>query len=237
MKLNYLTCRKLFIKNRNSFKIMRFKDYIGEMTLRTHDLRQSLEHSRKQYEPILKEQGEHIGDIETYKLFRFNDDIINIGLYDKDILVSLIQGKFIRIPNFKDEIFEIFRMITHEDYVGQKLTFKMMMFFKTREHWPILFSSLHSEDTVHNSLSIAKTERFKMSWINMKTGELDDFKPEEHLQDKIHFNVTSKTDWQLLFEKDECDWQLDYNFGKFPRYFEEFDPTSYYEMWINSNEI
>lgn len=201
--------------------------------MRTHDLRHSLEYSRKQFESILKDKGEHIGDIETYRILRFNDDLVNIGLYDDstETLASLIQGKFIKIPKFNDEIFEIIRMITHEDYINQKLTFRMMMFFKTREHWPFLFGSLHSEDTVHNTLSIARTERFKMSWINMKTGELDDFEQDNHLKDNKHFGKGRPTEWQLLFEKDDFDWQTEIKFGKFPRFFDEADPTSYYEMW------
>jgi hypothetical protein len=219
---------------------MRFKDYLNEMTVRTGDLTKGIEPSRVKYEPEIIKDGKYIGDLKNlnnqYKIYQARlDSGIQFGLYDEEILVTLFDGRFKKFANLP-KCYYLERMITKKEYAGQHLSAKLLLFLKTREKIPVIFSDIHSKDTVHNIRKIARTiPHLSVSWFNVATGMKDEFDPDTDDKDTKHiYGMNGPTKWRIMIEQNKFDL-LDDNGQKRNHHFlsehSRWDVVKDYNIW------
>jgi hypothetical protein len=214
---------------------MRFRTYLDEMTIRTGNLTKGIEPSRIFYEPIIIKDGQYIGDLRNldidYKIYQSEfDNGVQYGLYDGTILATLFDGSFRRFKKIGKNYF-LDRMITKKEYAGQHLSAKLLMFLKTREKIPVVFSDIHSIDTVHNIRKIARTiSNLQVSWFNTSTGETDIFDPETDDKDTKHvYGINGPTKWRIMIEA--FPQVEDGKFTHFIHEAKQFEITNDYNIW------
>lgn len=208
------------------------------MTYRARNLRGGIEPQRQQYEPLIIKNGSYIGDLrsnnETFKIYQSElENEIQFGLYDDKILVTFFNGDFNSYPGIS-KAYYLKQMLTKENYSGQHLSAKLLMFLKTREKIPVILSDIHSEDTVNNIRKIAKTvPMLNIQWFNIETGEIDKFNVKQDETDTKHIDgIDGKTNWNILIETFKNN-ENDTSFKHFISESNHWDISHNYDIWIN----
>lgn len=221
---------------------MRFKHFLGEMTIRAGNLRKGLEPLIKEYQSLIISQGEHIGDVDEYKVYKsYIEGMTQFALYKEDVLATLFVGDF-KTDKYLKKYYLLIQMVTAKEFSGNHLSAKLLVFLKTRHYTPVVFNEIHSKDTTFNLRKIAKKVPFlQVKWFNIKTGEIDEYDPEKDEQDKKHVMTISRTDWRILIETKELGYYQNSwdDYHKFPIFNKEnmtlsemADITRNYDTWI-----
>jgi len=139
--------------------------------------------------------GNHVGDVEEYKILRCRVDGKDIfALVKDDTYYSAIRGYFNHNINIDKSLY-VDMMITKSEFGGKSLNAKLIRFLLSREGWNVIIDSLISPANKQNFYKLAPV--FHLKWLNVKTLEIVDFddNPEEK------FNNHYPTDWQILFPR------------------------------------
>jgi len=177
---------------------MRFKEYLGEMTLVDPNVSdQQLEAWRANIELTLLEKGTHVGDIEEFKVLRIRHGSSEIfGICTAEELVSAFDCRFKSFPKLSDCVV-VQKMITKKSWRGKNLTSKLITFLCTRERWNVVIDDLISPANKKNLEKIAKTDYSNAFWLEVKTGKLVQF-----VDDNGKYRQTlhhPETGWQIMF--------------------------------------
>ena len=191
---------------------MKLQD-ISEMTMKAGNLLPALQKSLDYFsKKITDDELVHIGDIGSIKVMRFelskskkkhSQDVPQIidFLVDNDTRIGMMIGDRKRVSTKSrlwDEgtkfIFEIKEWVILNPRSG--LGEKYLYFLKNVLKVPLLLSNIHSISTQEFLKKHSSLKRFKLSWYNVKSGEIEKF-------DDSKYSLTEPTDWQTLIEADK----------------------------------
>lgn len=185
---------------------MRFREYLNEMTLRTGSLRRVVEPIRIEYEPQIIKAGRLLGEFKssstTFQVYKSTlDGEVQFGVYDGENLATLFNGKYKKFPEVP-RAFYLDQMVTADEYLGQHLSAKLIVFLKNKEKVPVILSDIHSKDTVQNIRKISRVvPELIVRWFNIYSGEYNDFDPDTDDKDTKHlFGSNGLTKWRILIE-------------------------------------
>src|ERR1035437_752845 len=175
-----------------------FKKFIlDEMTMKAGDLSQGL---RQDFDKVSKETDrlKHMGDIDSVKIMRFKEGLKIIDLMkNNDQNIGMMVGNVItiKINETSQEALEMKQWFILPEYQRHGLGEKYLYFLKNVLKTAILFGTVHSTATQEFLKKTAVQKRFKMSWYNVKSGEIEDFS-------KDKYSYLEPNDWQVLIEQD-----------------------------------
>lgn len=165
---------------------MKINEVIYEMTMRGPDFDIVAEKFGQMNAGRWFANGKHIGDIEQYKVIQ---DGIYYSFWDNDILIA-----FSSLTDSNNEVDDVW---VANDYREQKLFSKLLWFFKTRLHRNrLMLGSVHSKTMQQ---IVAGMNRFKKSWINIRTNDEAPFSVET-LDD--FYSYAGATPWRLILENE-----------------------------------
>lgn len=79
-----------------------------------------------------------------------------------------------------------------------------MWFLKDQEGLTFIDNGMQSEDGINFIKSLAKSERFKIFWFNIKSKERVEYDAEkDNKYNKPYRDLAYKTDWRILIEGNE----------------------------------
>lgn len=186
---------------------------LNEMTMRVgsyEDLGKFL-HTFKSYK-----HEQHVGDIEQFDVYKKDESpIIKYAVFD--------DGEPIAFFIFDHYLNELNTSFVHSKYRKKGLFSAFLFFLKRNEgHSRIVFSELHSEDTVEAIKRIYK--RFDAFWDN--GDEKVPYSP--NTIDKF-YSQRKLTGWKLVLENDG-------DFSSFPKFFNETFAKAYYFNLLHDEE-
>lgn len=191
---------------------MKLSDLV-EMTMKAGDLSGGLKKSFDYMSAkITDDELTHIGDIGSVKVMRFelskskkqhSLDVAQIVdfLVDDGERIGMMLGDRMKVsPKSKlwtdgiKTVLEIKEWVIFKQRAG--LGEKYLYFLKNVIKTPLLLSNVHSKATQDFLKKQSNLKRFKLSWYNIKTGEIEKF-------DDSKYSLVEPTDWQTLIEADK----------------------------------
>ena len=156
-----------------------------------------LEQWRQDVEDVIFDKGIHVGDIEDYKLLRmiFQGKEV-FGLCTETEVACLFGGVFKDFPKHPNCLV-VSSLITKASFRGKNLSYKVLHFFQTREHWTVVRSNRISPANKKNLEKIAASGQTCAYWLNVKTGEIVEFNDNEG-----KYQLSAKhpeTNWRIAF--------------------------------------
>lgn len=173
---------------------MDFRNFLDEMTM---------SYGKMQDFPFPDfSDAQHVGDIEHSKILykQLNGlDIYAITADDTEKPVCYIQTQPQNIQGMN--FLNINFVQTLPEFRGKNFAKKLVFFIKTHLKQHLLFGDRQSRLGQIFIQSIAKTKRFDMFWINVKTGEQHPYDYEkDHFSLHPYRGLGDTTDWQIMIE-------------------------------------
>jgi hypothetical protein len=169
---------------------MKINEIITSETMRGSNVDKiATKFANEQYDYL--KSGNHIGDIEEYKVIRKSNFY---SIWKESTLVGFAS---LTDESVVDDVW------INPEYRGKKLFSKLLWFFKTRLNHPmLLIGKMHSpmmQEVIHG------LSRFKKYWYNIETGQTTEFDPSTTDQ---YYDHMSPTQWRLILENtgDFSDW-------------------------------
>ena len=179
-----------------------FKQYLGEMTHVDPSVSSKMLYDYLEtIEPVFIYGGgvTHIGDIEDFELCHVKDNTYEVYALRKDNEVACVfKCQFKTLPKV-GQVLYVYVMVTKPTFQKKSLSAKMINFFNTRELWHVVIDDLISPANKANLEKIAKDEQSSAGWINVKTGEIDNFLNTDGKY-KFRFHEPD-TNWHVIFQK------------------------------------
>lgn len=194
--------------------MMSFKNFLHEMTMKAGDLSGSLQKTFDHYTDIIKDSDlTHVGDIGSVKVMRFEKSkskshqaphvpmFIDFLVLDSSRIGIMIGDKRKINPksslwtNGIKTVLEIKEWFILSSYQRNGIGEKYLYFLKNVLKTPVLMGDVHSSQTQEFLKKKSLHQRFKISWYNTKTGELEQF-------DDSKYSLIEPSEWQVLLEAD-----------------------------------
>jgi hypothetical protein len=173
-----------------------FKQFVNEMTMKTgkngmanFDPKQTIEY--------LEKYGTVIGHMERKEIVfaKFNK-LFLYGIKNDEKVTTILAGEETKILD--QEYLQIVILYTDETYRNKSDAKRLYFFIKHQESKKILGGDKQSDQAIHFLDSLAKSHRFEMHWLNIKTGEKEKYEPGEDAK----YRNFKYTDWRVLIEGD-----------------------------------
>ena len=144
--------------------------------------------------------AEYIGDIEQNKiLYKKINGLDFYAISENESPISFIQVQTRNILG-KDYL-EIRNIFTKEEYRGQNYAKKLLFFLKNVEKKSFVFGDIQSKLGQLLVRSVSKSNRFPMFWLNIKTGDKQEYEPEKDNPNlKPYRSFFQQTDWVVIAE-------------------------------------
>jgi hypothetical protein len=170
--------------------------FLDEMTMKARNLDTNSVHVFDHFnKSITDDKLKHIGDIDSVKVMRYESskDIIDFLVKDsKRIGFSACNVLKTKIG----EVLEIGNWYIIPEERRQDLGYKFLYFLKNVMKQKILFGNIHPRSTHDFLKKQHNLKRFKISWYNLKNGEVEPFENDK-------YGMIEPTDWQVLVESDD----------------------------------
>lgn len=142
----------------------------------------------------------HIGDTENHKILHLQQNNANFyGITVNDQAVGYLMTAIKDVAS--NPIEEIVQVYVEPQFRGQNLITKLIFFLKSWLKKPFLVGNIQSRDGQAIIQAMARTQRFPMFWVNVKTGEKSPYNPDEdHFSLQPYRSLLEPTDWQILIE-------------------------------------
>lgn len=142
----------------------------------------------------------HIGDTENHKILHYEHQGTNVyGIAVDDKPMGYLQTMSKIISN--EPVEEILKIYVESQFRGQNLMKKLIFFLKSWLNKSFLMGRVQSQDGQKLIQSLAKTQRFPIFWLNIKTGEKHPYEfGKDHANAQPYRSFEKPTDWQILIE-------------------------------------
>lgn len=173
---------------------MKLKD-LFEMTL--HNSYAQTDTDIKPYFDYLQEHGSHVGDQDGLEVWAsYSKDTIIFGIKLNNITTTVVTFS----PK-TDILWELQIVHSLTQYRGYKHSHKILWFVKSQEGKQIIDYGCQTDDGMRLVKSLALSQRFEISWINVKTGEKHPYT--NNINNTPYMSKLKKTDWRILIEGDD----------------------------------
>ena len=175
---------------------MIFKEFLSqldEMSMKAGDLEADLKRIFDHYSKHAVGEGDHIGDIETVQIMRYRHGKSGVDFFvkNKERVGICVWNKFkIKLG----EILEVDNIYIMPEERNKDLYYKYLYFLKNVNHEKILIGTVHSTPQRGFLKKMHNLKRFDVKWVNINTGETDEFEREKY--------ESRPTDWRILIESD-----------------------------------
>lgn len=175
---------------------MIFKEFLSqldEMSMKAGDLEADLKRIFDHYSKHAVGDGDHIGDIETVQIMRYRHGKSGVDFFvkNKERVGICVWNKFkIKLG----EILEVDNIYIMPEERNKDLYYKYLYFLKNVNHEKILIGTVHSTPQREFLKKMHNLKRFDVKWVNINTGETDEFEREKY--------ENRPTDWRILIESD-----------------------------------
>jgi len=137
------------------------------------------------------ENGEHVGDIESYEVKR----VRRPPTFDDYVVIK--DGNIVAFFTFDGDELTIAYVVPNER--KNKLLAAFLLFAKRHEGRNLITMGSPQSEAMIGALKHL-SDLFRMSWKNLRDGEKVDYDPRE--ADKF-YGIGRHTDWRIVLESDE----------------------------------
>lgn len=148
----------------------------------------------------IQKHGSHVGDQDMFPIFHYQMGTAEYyGVVQDNKIVSYIYVE--KHPQIK-RLYGWHNAFASPPYRNQQHSKRLLYFIKSKMGYSIFDASgQQSPHGIQLVQSIGRDRRFKVSWINMKTGERSTYNPtEDHDEHQPYRSKEAPTDWRILVE-------------------------------------
>ncbi|MGI0075933.1 MAG: hypothetical protein ACREAU_00825 [Nitrosopumilaceae archaeon] len=148
----------------------------------------------------IQKHGEHIGDQDMFPVFHYQVGTAEYyGIVQDNKIVSYVYVR----KDLHPKLYQWHNAFTLSPYRNQQHPKRLLYFIKYKLGYAIYDASAQqSPHGIQLIQSIGRDNRFKVSWINKKTGEKIEYNPIEDHDEHQPYRTKEKypTDWRILIE-------------------------------------
>ena len=167
-------------------------DQILEMTMKSGPLSSQAEDVLKRTLDYIDSIGVHDGYVERKAVVKVvQNDALTLGIKNDDSVTAFVNG------TIDGNVYTLNVMYTAPKYRNLGDIARLLYFIKHHLEMQILGYGVQSPDGIKFFDALHASNRFKMYWLNVQTGEKV---PYENADDRR--NTVEKTAWRVLLEAD-----------------------------------